>query len=55
MRCNKLREEVSHQRELEVKTSLLGAQGITGLNVYSMIAIIGSVVVLWGYHAVTGR
>ena len=36
--------------------SLLGAQGITGLNVYSMIvAIIGSVVVLWGYHAVTGR
>jgi uncharacterized membrane protein YeaQ/YmgE (transglycosylase-associated protein family) len=36
--------------------SLFGAQGITGLNVYSMIvAIIGSVVVLWGYHAVTGR
>ena len=36
--------------------SLLGTQGITGLNVYSMIvAIIGSVVVLWGYHAVTGR
>ena len=36
--------------------SMLGAQGITGLNVDSMIvAIIGSVVVLWGYHAVTGR
>jgi uncharacterized membrane protein YeaQ/YmgE (transglycosylase-associated protein family) len=36
--------------------SLFGAQGITGLNVYSMIvAVIGSVVVLWGYHAVTGR
>ena len=35
---------------------MLGAQGITGLNVDSMIvAIIGSVVVLWGYHAVTGR
>ena len=33
--------------------SLLGAQGITGFNVYSMIvAIIGSIVVLWGYHAV---
>ncbi|MGB9263232.1 MAG: GlsB/YeaQ/YmgE family stress response membrane protein, partial [Pseudolabrys sp.] len=30
--------------------------GITGLNIYSMIvAIIGSVVVLWVYHAVSGR
>jgi uncharacterized membrane protein YeaQ/YmgE (transglycosylase-associated protein family) len=33
-----------------------GASGITGLNIYSMIvAIIGSVVVLWLYHAVMGR
>ncbi len=36
--------------------SLFGAQGITGLNLYSMIvAIIGSVVVLVVYHAVMGR
>jgi len=36
--------------------SLLGATGITGLNIYSMIvAIIGSVVVLWAYHALAGR
>ena len=34
----------------------LGAQGITGFNVSSMIvAIIGSIVVLLIYHAVTGR
>ena len=36
--------------------SALGAQGVTGLNIYSMIvAIIGSVVVLVVYHAVAGR
>ena len=36
--------------------SLLGATGITGLNIYSMIvAIIGSVVVLWAHHALAGR
>jgi uncharacterized membrane protein YeaQ/YmgE (transglycosylase-associated protein family) len=36
--------------------SLLGATGITGLNIYSMIvAIIGSVVVLWAYHALADR
>ncbi|MFY9880608.1 MAG: GlsB/YeaQ/YmgE family stress response membrane protein [Pseudolabrys sp.] len=36
--------------------SFFGATGITGLNIYSMIvAIIGSVVVLWVYHAVSGR
>jgi uncharacterized membrane protein YeaQ/YmgE (transglycosylase-associated protein family) len=33
-----------------------GASGVTGLNVYSMIvAIVGSVVVLLIYNAVTGR
>jgi uncharacterized membrane protein YeaQ/YmgE (transglycosylase-associated protein family) len=33
-----------------------GAEGITGLNLYSMlVAIAGSVVVLWVYHAVAGR
>jgi len=33
-----------------------GMQGITGLNPWSMIvAIIGSGVVLWGYHALAGR
>jgi len=36
--------------------SFFGATGITGLNIWSMIvAIVGSVVVLWIYHAITGR
>jgi uncharacterized membrane protein YeaQ/YmgE (transglycosylase-associated protein family) len=36
--------------------SLFGAGGVSGLNLYSMlVAIVGSVVVLWVYHAVTGR
>jgi uncharacterized membrane protein YeaQ/YmgE (transglycosylase-associated protein family) len=36
--------------------SAVGMQGITGLNIWSMIvAVIGSVIVLWGYHALTGR
>ena len=36
--------------------SQLVGEGITGLNIWSIIvAIIGSVVVLWGYHAVAGR
>jgi len=37
-------------------SGVFGVEGITGLNVWSLIvAIIGSVVVLWGYHAVAGR
>lgn len=36
--------------------SVFGATGITGFNIWSLIvAIIGSVVVLWGYHAMSGR
>jgi uncharacterized membrane protein YeaQ/YmgE (transglycosylase-associated protein family) len=36
--------------------SAFGAQGVTGLNIYSMIvAIIGSIVVLVAYHAISGR
>ena len=36
--------------------ALVGAEGITGFNVYSMVvAVIGAVIVLVGYHAVTGR
>jgi uncharacterized membrane protein YeaQ/YmgE (transglycosylase-associated protein family) len=36
--------------------SLIGAQPVTGLNLYSMIvAVIGAVVVLFLYHAVTGN
>ena len=32
-----------------------GGAGVTGFNLYSMVvAIIGAVVVLWIYHAVTG-
>lgn len=34
----------------------IGATGITGLNLYSMfVAIVGSVVMLWLYHAVMRR
>lgn len=34
----------------------IGGQGITGFNVYSMfVAIIGAIVVLLLYHAITGR
>ena len=34
----------------------IGGSGITGFNVYSMfVAIIGAIVVLITYHAITGR
>ena len=36
--------------------SAFGGSGVTGVNLYSMIvAIIGSVVVLWIYHALSGK
>ena len=36
--------------------NIFGASGVTGLNIYSMIvAIVGSVLVLWIYHALVGR
>ena len=36
--------------------SFFGAQGVTGFNVYSMVvAVIGAIVVLLIYHAITGR
>ncbi|MPZ57562.1 MAG: GlsB/YeaQ/YmgE family stress response membrane protein [Rhizobiales bacterium] len=36
--------------------SLFGASGITGFNIYSLIvAVIGSIAVLWLYHATIGR
>ncbi|MEP9374110.1 GlsB/YeaQ/YmgE family stress response membrane protein [Mesorhizobium sp. KR1-2] len=36
--------------------SFFGATGVTGFNIYSLIvAVIGAVVVLWLYHALTGR
>lgn len=36
--------------------SFFGVGGVTGLNIYSLVvAVIGSIVVLWIYHAVTGR
>ena len=35
---------------------LLGAGGVTGFNIWSMlVAIVGAVLVLWIYHAVSGR
>ena len=36
--------------------TFFGAAPVTGLNIYSMIvAVIGAVVVLFVYHAITGR
>jgi len=36
--------------------NFFGAAGVTGLNIYSLIvAVVGSVIVLWVYHAVAGR
>lgn len=36
--------------------TFFGAQGVTGLNIYSLIvSVIGAVIVLWIYHAVTGK
>ena len=34
----------------------LGVTGITGFNLYSMfVAVVGAIVLLWLYHAITGR
>jgi len=36
--------------------SFFGATGVTGLNIYSLVvAVIGSIVVLWLYHTLAGR
>ena len=36
--------------------TLLGAAPVTGLNIYSMVvAVIGAILVLFIYHAITGR
>lgn len=36
--------------------NVIGASGVTGFNLYSMIvAVIGAIVVLWIYHAVVAR
>jgi uncharacterized membrane protein YeaQ/YmgE (transglycosylase-associated protein family) len=36
--------------------SAFGMRGVTGFNIYSMIvAVIGAIVLLWIYHAITGR
>jgi uncharacterized membrane protein YeaQ/YmgE (transglycosylase-associated protein family) len=36
--------------------SALGATGVTGFNLWSMfVAIVGAVVLLWLYHAISGR
>ena len=36
--------------------SMFGAQGVDGVNIYSMfVAVVGAVVVLIIYHAITGR
>ena len=37
-------------------SGVFGMEGVTGLNIWSLIvAIIGSIVVLWGYHALAGH
>ena len=34
----------------------IGATGVTGFDLYSMlVAIVGAIVVLWAYHAFSGR
>jgi uncharacterized membrane protein YeaQ/YmgE (transglycosylase-associated protein family) len=36
--------------------SALGMSRVTGLNLYSLlVAVLGAVIVLFGYHAITGR
>jgi uncharacterized membrane protein YeaQ/YmgE (transglycosylase-associated protein family) len=36
--------------------SAFGSSGVSGLNIYSLVvAVIGAVVVLLAYHAITGR
>jgi uncharacterized membrane protein YeaQ/YmgE (transglycosylase-associated protein family) len=36
--------------------SVFGMSGVSGLNIYSLlVAVIGAVVVLFAYHAITGR
>ena len=36
--------------------TMFGADGVTGVNLYSIVvAVIGAIVVLWIYHAVSGR
>jgi uncharacterized membrane protein YeaQ/YmgE (transglycosylase-associated protein family) len=36
--------------------SALGSTGVTGFNLWSMfVAVVGAVVVLWLYHAISGR
>jgi uncharacterized membrane protein YeaQ/YmgE (transglycosylase-associated protein family) len=36
--------------------SAFGMSGVSGLNIYSLaVAVVGAVVVLFAYHAVTGR
>jgi uncharacterized membrane protein YeaQ/YmgE (transglycosylase-associated protein family) len=36
--------------------SALGSTGITGFNIWSMfVAVVGAVVLLWLYHAISGR
>ena len=38
------------------RSAKYGGVGITGINIYSLIvAVVGSVVVLWVYNAVSGR
>ncbi|TIW80144.1 MAG: GlsB/YeaQ/YmgE family stress response membrane protein [Mesorhizobium sp.] len=35
---------------------VLGIVGVTGLNIWSLIvAVIGSIVVLWAYHQISGK
>jgi uncharacterized membrane protein YeaQ/YmgE (transglycosylase-associated protein family) len=37
-------------------SSILGGPGVTGVNIGSIIvSIIGAIIVLWAYHALTGR
>jgi uncharacterized membrane protein YeaQ/YmgE (transglycosylase-associated protein family) len=36
--------------------SVFGMSGVSGINIYSLlVAVVGAVVVLYAYHAITGR
>ena len=36
--------------------SFFGGEGVNGINIYSLVvAVVGAIVVLWIYHALTGR
>jgi hypothetical protein len=55
-RKQKSRRAVKFAEMAHCRVSRQGAEGVSGLNLYSMVvAIIGAIVVLLIYHAITGQ